>query len=192
MFKTMLEEGVMKRVPFFALLLLLPGFVAAQQLVSEQSDVTSPPADEPIEEITVYGEQPLVKLKVELEHAESSFYNLYNQLNDDWKFDVVCRKEAPTGSHIKRQICWPRYQLEARSQEAMAKLRRGYIDPAADATAMAMSKELRDRIAALAEEDPKLLQALVNYRDKFVGYRQERVRRCSESVLPLGCPKLDD
>ena len=148
--------------------------------------------DEPIEEIRVYGEKSVTKLKFEFELAEESFYDLYSELNDDWEYDVICRKEAPTGSHIKHQVCWPRYELEARSQEAMAKLRRGHIDPAADATVMSKNKRLRERIATLSEEHPQLLEAMMNYHDKYRTYRSERAARCAWGLLACGSGEQDD
>ena len=141
-------------------------------------EITAVATDEPIDEITVVGEKSVLKLKYEYELAEDNFYEMYNELNDDWEFDVICRNEAPTGSHIRRRICWPRYELELRTEEARSMLQRGAIDPAAGASAMAMSKRLKDKIAALAEEDPRLLEALVEYRDKYQAYESERKKNC--------------
>lgn len=68
-------------------------------------------------------------------------------------------------------------------------LQRGAIDPAAGATTMAMGKKLKDKIAALAEEDPRLLEALVEYRDKYQTYVSERKKRCGSF---LACGERED
>ena len=165
------------------------GVPVAMAQASRTSDETTP---DDVDEVTVYGKKSLAALKFEYEVAETDFYDLYSELNDDWRYDVVCRKEAPTGSHIKRQVCWPRYALEAFSQEALAKLRRGNIDPGADALILDKRRELRNRIAKLAEQDPRLMQALVAYRDKYREYKSERKQRCAGNVLICGDGDLDN
>ena len=82
------------------MVLLLCSLPAGVSLAQEDAQ-EGVPDDEPIDEITVYGEKSLPKLKLEYEAAELDFYNLYNEINDDYRYDVICRDEVPTGSHIK-------------------------------------------------------------------------------------------
>ena len=149
-------------------------------------------ADETVDEITVYGEKSLPKLKLEYEAAELNFYNLYNDINDDYRYDVICREEAPTGSHIKQRVCWPRYELEAREQEGKSNFFRGYNDPGMAAEELFIKKKMRERIAKLAEEDPRLLKALIEYRDKYQLYEHERTRRCTGGPLFCGGGDSED
>lgn len=65
----------------FCVLIFLLLFVSMPQLAAGQEDGSE--AAEPIEEITVVGEKSTLKLKYEYELAEDSFYELYNELNDD-------------------------------------------------------------------------------------------------------------
>ena len=55
-----------------------------------------------------------------------------------------------------------------------------------EATVMEKQKVLRDKIAQLASEDPRLLKALVDYRDKYQVYLSERSRRCVGGPLVCG------
>lgn len=160
---------------------------ASPQIIEAQEPDSA--ADDVLEEITVYGEKTTLELKREYELAEEKFFNLYNELNDDWRFDVVCRREAPTGSHIKQQVCWTRYELLAREQEGKSKLFRGYVDPGMMAEELFVDKEMRNRIAGLAEEDPGLLKVLIEYRDKYQAYQSERKKRCTALI---GCGDSDE
>ena len=56
--------------------------------------------DEPIEEITAYGQKTLLNLKYAAYQAEDSFFNLFNELNGDDRFDVYCEKQARKGSRL--------------------------------------------------------------------------------------------
>lgn len=166
---------------------------AAGGSLAQEAPAEDAEAREPVEEITVYGEKSLGKLKFEYEVAEESFYKLYNELNDEWKYDVVCRNEMATNSHIRHRVCWPRYALEAMEQEADSKFfPRGAVDPGVPALMTAEGKRLRERIARLAEEDPRLLQALIEFRDKYQLYKSERGRRCVGGPLLCGDGDAED
>jgi hypothetical protein len=171
--------------------LALCGF-DAQAALAQDEVVKDTAAEETVDEITVYGEKSLPKLKLEYEAAELNFYNLYNDINDDRRFDVICREEAPTGSHIKQRVCWPRYELEAREQEGKSNFFRGYTDPGMAAEELFIKKKMREQIAKLAEEDPRLLKALIEYRDKYQIYKNERVRRCVGGPVLCGGGDSED
>lgn len=174
-----------KALFYRTILLLLCSIGCSFALAQDEAAEAGAEPEEAIDEITVYGEQSLSTLKMEYEAAELSFYNLYNELNDDRKYDVVCRKETRKGSHIKHRICWPRYQLDARTQEARAKFFRGEIDPGVMALDIAEEKVMKERIAKIAEENPQLLEALVEYHEKYTTYDSEKRRRC------IGCGDMD-
>jgi len=59
------------------------------------------------EEVIVRG-TPLWELRENVIKAEDRFYSRYNELNKVDDFDVECRWDAPTGSHVKRRGCLTR------------------------------------------------------------------------------------
>jgi hypothetical protein len=63
---------------------------------------------EAIDEITVMGVRDLGALRTELMRMEDEVYGLYNDLNEDDRFDIICKREAPIGSQIKKRTCLSR------------------------------------------------------------------------------------
>jgi hypothetical protein len=57
-------------------------------------------------------------LQAEMVRVENEYFTLYNQLNTDHQYDMVCRKERPTGSSFDVRICQPQYVLTAKEATA--------------------------------------------------------------------------
>jgi len=53
-----------------------------------------------------------------IEEVQAQFYEIFNANNDDDRFDIVCYEATPTGSHIKREVCEPKFFVDARSANA--------------------------------------------------------------------------
>ena len=171
------------------MVLLLCCLVAGASLAQESAP-EGVPDEEPIDEITVYGAKSLTKLKYEYEVAEENFYDLFSELNDDPQYDVICRTEKREGSHINQRVCRPRYELEVLSQDAQGALGiRGRQRAPVEAVVMEKDKVLRDKIAELASEDPRLLKALIDYRDKYQIFLSERRRRRLMTITTGGGPE---
>ncbi|MEL7187567.1 MAG: hypothetical protein AAFN50_14225 [Pseudomonadota bacterium] len=115
--------------------------------------------DEAIEKIVVTGQKSMSELRRDLWKYEDEFYSLYNQLNDDNNYDVRCSREAPTGSHIKTQVCRPNFLLKA--------IRRGDITRTKDlATSPVIAEEMatfREKRDALIVANPDLYAAAVAF-----------------------------
>jgi hypothetical protein len=58
------------------------------------------------------------QLQDEMVKVENEFFALYNQLNTDHQFDMVCRNERQTGSRFDARVCQPRYLLTAKENAA--------------------------------------------------------------------------
>ena len=67
--------------------------VAAQ--AQESADSSS---DEAYDEIEVVGKAQLDDLRNKLYESEVGVYNLFNDLNDENEFDVICLDKAPTSN----------------------------------------------------------------------------------------------
>ena len=73
-------------------------------------------SDRPIEEIQVLGTRTLYSIRMEIVDEENKIFSMFNELNSDDRFDILCDNIAPTGSHIKQRVCEPRFVTETRAQ----------------------------------------------------------------------------
>lgn len=71
---------------------------------------------EDMEVIEVKGQRSIFFLKKSIEKSRAAFYEIFNSVNEDKKFDIICRLEKPLGSHIADRVCEPRYFKELRAQ----------------------------------------------------------------------------
>ena len=99
---------------FFLLSSLLLSFSLSSVSYAFQ-DESKQSSSEP-ERIEVYGQRPLFLLKKEIDLAEVSFYELFNKLNKDSKFDMICNRQKDTGTSISRTVCEARYMKDVRAR----------------------------------------------------------------------------
>lgn len=163
-----------------AILFLVIGATNAQTTFAWQANS---PGE--IEEVIVYGEKSLLSLKREVMKAEENAYAVFNSLNTDHQYDIRCYKKAPTGSHIKRRVCFPNYMHDLEEEAAsiwgprqkMNRLVEGMIG--VDTVKMKQKrKNLRDIMDALAIENPQLANALRAYSEAKHIYVTESKKRC--------------
>lgn len=62
------------------------------------------------------------KLRTEMAKAEQDYVALYNKLNSDRQFDIVCKTDRPTGSSFPVRVCQPRYLLRATEKSATERM----------------------------------------------------------------------
>lgn len=122
-------------------------------------DIESPD-DVPIDEIIVLGEKTVPQLRREIRAVEMEINDLFNASNPDSGYDIVCRTETRIGSQIPRTNCKARVYWEALSElaeedEGTVRTNQPLMMPARHA------EVLRQKMLEQAEENPKLLQALV-------------------------------
>lgn len=67
-------------------------------------------------------ERPSAILK-EMTKAEDAYFALYNSLNTDHQYDIVCRKDRATGTTLVTRVCQPRYLLRAKEAAASERIR---------------------------------------------------------------------
>ena len=116
--------------------------------------------EESIDEIIVVGEKTEVQLRREIRVIETRILDLFNEANPDDDYDIVCHKEARVGSQIPRTNCkartyWDALAELAQDDEQAVQTNRPLANPARHA------KVLRGKMLETAEENPALLQALV-------------------------------
>jgi hypothetical protein len=62
-------------------------------------------------------------LQAEMTKVESAYVALYDRLNTDHQYDVVCRNERATGSVIQTRVCQPRYVVTSREEATSTSVR---------------------------------------------------------------------
>ncbi len=146
-----------------------------------------------LDEIVVTGRlDSLSGIRQALVDSESRFNARYNELNKDDRFDIVCRDEMPTGSHIARRHCYPKF-MDEMGQQPGQMLTSGTgaasIDPVTslgvpgggDRTVWLQSpemvqlssmNELKRRTLALVNSDPDLKRDLLEHARLEQIYRQ--------------------
>lgn len=65
------------------------------------------------EEITVTGQKLFIVLKQQIEEAEDHMYGLFNDMNEDDRYDIHCTWEAPLGTRIRQRVCRPEFVANA-------------------------------------------------------------------------------
>ena len=143
-----------------------------------------------IEEIIVYGDKSLIRLRLELYRAEEKVFVLFNSLNSDDEFDIHCYKEAPTGSHIMRRVCKANYErkliAEATSRWLLSRqtgtgVAPGFLYPAAKIQQKA--ELLHEEMESLVVENPELLKVLSEFSEAKRILESERQRRCEGRIF---------
>ncbi|NKB32466.1 MAG: hypothetical protein GKR91_05150 [Pseudomonadales bacterium] len=104
--------------------LTIPKFAIAQddeQAEIEQTEAEQVEADEnarPIEQIDIVGERSLVGMRYQIRIAESTLYNLFNELNKVEKYHIRCRNIRRTGTYIPTRSCEPKFYKDFRQEAA--------------------------------------------------------------------------
>jgi len=113
-------------------------------------------SEENIEIISVKGQRTLPGVKKLIFKAQYSFYDLYNQMNDSSKFDVLCKVTKRRGSQIADRVCEPRYLKDTRARLIQERAASGLgIDfsklPTEDEVHMAAKKDKEESIAHMSK-----------------------------------------
>jgi hypothetical protein len=51
-------------------------------------------------------------IKADIARADRKMYGLYNEMNDDRRYDVFCRLEKRHASNLQRRVCLPQFENE--------------------------------------------------------------------------------
>lgn len=132
-----------------------------------------------IDEILVEGSATLLQLRARVENAQRAVFASYNLLNEDNYYDIRCRFETSTGSHIIERVCEPVFV--ARLQAAATQdLLDGFGNPAA------LQQQVREatvameaNMLALTNEHPELLDQTREYMQLSDEYDQLKDEHCA-------------
>ncbi len=94
------------RLPERVVTILLTTLLASVQVqAAEEEQIV-------IEDLTV------PQLRAEIEKIRDEYYAVFNRVNEDDDFDIVCQKFTPTGTNIPQVGCEPDFVTKRRSESA--------------------------------------------------------------------------
>jgi len=140
------------------------------------SAMAAPAADgagQPIEEITVTGQRSLLALHLKVSEAEDAMFALYNELNTDDQYDIVCKVEIRVFSHIRQKSCVPRYARDALMEEAQ-NLVRGQPGIPARAVLGYQAPRLDAKFQEMVGKSPELFAAVARHYELNEAWRLRR------------------
>lgn len=70
------------------------------------------------QEQVVIDDLTVPQLRAEIEKIQNEYYRVFNSLNDDDEFDIVCQKFTPTGTNIPQVGCEPGFVTRRRGANA--------------------------------------------------------------------------
>lgn len=149
---------------------------AGESAPAAEQTATVLPDEEIIDEVTVLGIRELADLRAEVVEAEDVVFDLFNDLNDDDRYDIICKKETRIGSQIPKRICQARLFRDAVAAAAEGTVD-GEIMPGEHVNMNKHNRILREKMAALANEHPELLAALQNRLAVSRKFEQERAKK---------------
>lgn len=120
----------------------------------------------PIEEIVVTAERRTSTIRAELEQARERFFDDYNELNPNDKYDVDCRTTRWTSSQIPQEFCWPVFLERAVSENLVGAFRGVNLFSPLPVIAKQHGSdyaELRSNVARIANENPEIKESLLEF-----------------------------
>ncbi|HJO12046.1 MAG TPA: hypothetical protein QGI39_08410 [Gammaproteobacteria bacterium] len=180
-----LREAVLTNL--FLLFGVLPGLVLAQDstesTATEDSTSATTENNRPIEQIIVTGDEELFVLRQRIRLTEENIFKLFNANNSADKYDIVCKKIAPIGSHIRRRVCEPKFLTEMRGQNTRD-YRAGsnvLFDKYDLRRAAAADMEaLQAEIFALMENNEEYATELARYAELTEHYETTRIQQLND------------
>ncbi len=141
------------------------------RIVAVLSSLTLPSfasAMEAPEERIVTGQQSLTQLQRQIDQAQDRMFGMFNELNDDDRYDIHCRKERRTGTILSQRVCKPGFLRNSTSLNAnayLATLQGGAAVSSPDPQAESGYHYpiLREKMNALAGQNPEFAEAVAKH-----------------------------
>jgi hypothetical protein len=154
-----------------------------------EADAKAPPSDID-DEIIVIGKSP-AEIRAQIIKAEEAVYDRFNEINSNDEFDIHCRQETPTGSHIGRRVCQANFWRDALAdagQETVRAMRGESSAPPALFLGEAMNKGkvMTAEMRRLALEDKEFQTTLVRLGTLITALRGKTPTRASTATVLTG------
>lgn len=95
----------MKKSSILTITLLVAGALPGFGIAAEQEQIV-------IEDLS------LSELRKQIEIVQNEVYRVFNAMNDDDFYDIICHRYQPTGSNISREACEPQFVIDKRANNA--------------------------------------------------------------------------
>ena len=113
---------------------------------------------------------------MEIVRAEDEIYRIFNELNEDDDYDMICKTEKPVGTHISRRVCRARLFREAMAEDARRAMN-GEVMTGPMINTQKHNKILQEKLRSMVLEYPELAEAVQKryiLRQKFLKAREEK------------------
>lgn len=137
-------------------------------VLAMEAPLDAPASAAGVEEIEVIGQRNLLALRMQVEAAQEEVHLLFNDLNTDDDYDIVCKFQERYFSKMKEKICMPQYAWDIRAEEgrtfadkvqgianaetAPANLKIDYSEP-----------RLKEQMIEALRNSPELFDAIVKH-----------------------------
>jgi hypothetical protein len=176
----MIRSGLRKARQVIVANMLL-GICLSQVAIAQDDSPEATSAPDEIDEIVVLGGRTLTKLRDESTVAEDRFFELYNDLNEDDRYDIICKHRRPVGTRIQVRECKPKFVRDAEIKATRDSLQ--MADSLADITAQAIrvSREdyeiLDEKLKSFTVSSPEMQEALMDYDRLNKRYAEEHEKK---------------
>lgn len=153
----MTQTATKRRLALFCAASLLSAAALAQPSAAATA-TSKPPATD--DEIVVVGKSPQ-EIRLQIRLAEEAVYDRWNEINSTDDYDIHCRQETPTGSHVPRRVCQANFWRKAQAQSGTETVRALQGGPAVSPTQLMAEAIYKRRLMTremkqLAEKDEEL------------------------------------
>jgi hypothetical protein len=121
-------------------------------------------------------------LRRQIAKTDEEFFALYNKLNTDPQYEMVCKMERADGSTFATRVCQPRYVEAAQqanaSQRLQAATHAGRVDAANPNAALPFGQDdaYRQNVLDVLQKSPRL-RALGEKRDALQARLDELIKK---------------
>jgi len=120
------------------------------------------------EEVIVVGQRTLRDFRIEVQAAREKVFGLFNSLNSDDEFDIVCRNLPRTGTRIPQRVCRPNFSGTATSEAGRSRAQ------AAVSAVSINDQRLSAEVQRLIRENGEFREAIVGYESMASRYEDAR------------------
>lgn len=156
--------------------------LAVSPAVGQENNLTpteSSQADR-IEEVTVYGEKNMIRLRTEFELAQTNLFVVFNAINSNDEFDIECEYERRLGSYRRHHVCTPKFATRQPAHEGSGFLVRNKQTGEVQAVtrrSIRLDRELWAEMKLLLQDNAELRQALLDLQSAKDAIDAEKQRR---------------
>jgi hypothetical protein len=149
-----------------AVLILVAACPALAMEAPESAD--APGVAQGVEEIEVVGQRSLLALRMQVEAAQDEVHLLFNELNTDDDFDIVCKEEERIFSRMRQKNCMPQYAWDAHAKEGQVFAQKvtgeAHVEGApVDLEIDSYQPALKEQMIEALRHSPELFDAIVKH-----------------------------